>query len=53
MDEAIAAQEGCRLYGSLPVPRVAGDFHVSVNAQGMQALRQVATFALLPADSSR
>lgn len=47
MQEAVAAHEGCRLYGSLPVPRVAGDFHVSVSASGYQIVREVG-FCVLP-----
>jgi hypothetical protein len=41
MQDAIIAHEGCQLYGSLPVPRVAGNFHLSVNAQSFHIMRQV------------
>ncbi len=41
MQEAIVAREGCQLYGSLPVPRVAGNFYLSVNAQSFHVMRQV------------
>jgi hypothetical protein len=41
MQDAIVAHEGCQLYGSLPVPRVAGNFHLSVNAQSFHIMRQV------------
>ena len=40
MQEALAAHEGCNLYGSLPVPRVAGDIHVTANTQSGMILRQ-------------
>lgn len=44
MQEAIAAHEGCELHGKLPVPRVAGNFHLSVHAQSFYVLRQVRSF---------
>lgn len=41
MMDAFAAGEGCRVHGTLPVPRVAGDFQLSINAQSLYMLRQV------------
>ena len=41
MQDAFAAGEGCRVHGTLPVPRVAGDFQLSINAQSLYMLRQV------------
>ena len=40
MQEAFIAGEGCRIHGTLPVPRVAGDFQLSINAQSLYMLRQ-------------
>ena len=48
MQDAFAAGEGCRVHGTLPVPRVAGDFQLSINAQSLYMLRQV---CLLGADA--
>ena len=41
MQDAFIAGEGCRIHGTLPVPRVAGDFQLSINAQSLYMLRQV------------
>jgi hypothetical protein len=41
MQDAFTAGEGCRIHGGLPVPRVAGDFQLSINAQSLYMLRQV------------
>jgi len=40
MQVALEAREGCRLKGSLPIPRVAGDFHFSVNSQSFFLMRE-------------
>jgi hypothetical protein len=51
MQDAFAAGEGCRVHGTLPVPRVAGDFQLSINAQSLYMLRQVRLVsAQTPAD---
>ena len=40
MQDAFIAGEGCRIHGTLPVPRVAGDFQLSIDAQSLYMLRQ-------------
>ncbi|CAI5521044.1 unnamed protein product, partial [Closterium sp. Naga37s-1] len=41
VQKAMAAGEGCQLYGHLSVERVAGNFHVSVHGQSYLVLQQV------------
>ncbi|GJP41144.1 hypothetical protein CLOM_g828 [Closterium sp. NIES-68] len=41
VQKAMAAGEGCQLYGHLAVERVAGNFHVSVHGQSYMVLQQV------------
>eukprot|EP00898_Chlorokybus_atmophyticus_P000082 jgi/Chlat1/1074/Chrsp110S01542 len=38
---ALAAGEGCRVFGHLDVSRVAGNFHISVHGHSMPVLEQV------------
>ena len=40
MQEALRAREGCQLECKLPVPRVAGSFHISMHAQSFELARQ-------------
>ena len=39
--KARTEKEGCRVYGSMKVQRVAGNFHISVHAQDWQTLQMV------------
>lgn len=39
--EAVRAHEGCRVHGTIRVPRVSGSFHFSVHAASFDVLQQV------------
>eukprot|EP00245_Coleochaete_scutata_P010511 TRINITY_DN3696_c0_g3_i1.p1 TRINITY_DN3696_c0_g3~~TRINITY_DN3696_c0_g3_i1.p1 ORF type:complete len:351 (+),score=56.23 TRINITY_DN3696_c0_g3_i1:119-1171(+) len=43
IQDAMAAHEGCMVYGRLDVERVAGNFHVSVHGQSYYVLQRVFT----------
>jgi hypothetical protein len=40
MQDGLRAREGCQLECKLPIPRVAGSFHISMHSQSYELARQ-------------